>query len=123
VLRDLLTAALGSSLGAKNVLTGSLSQKLEQELERLSAGGYLSREDLDRVRAEASQHVEAAAGTVGVGLDGLASSLRQVLDLPSRSEILALTEELRLAREAREASGGGAAPGASAEGTSSEPSS
>ena len=78
---------------------------LRDEVDRLRRGGYLPEDDLEALAGDAAQQlgerIEEARATVGPLLTGAAASLREALDLPSRAEVLALTEELRRAREAR----------------------
>lgn len=83
----------------------SLARKaLRDEVDRLREGGYLPQEELDALASEAAEQLgrrlEDARATVGPLLVGAAASLREALDIPSRAEVLALTEELRRARGA-----------------------
>ena len=68
-----------------------------QELERLKAKGYIS-EDPEALAAEVLKQLEGRAeqarSTVSPLLQGLGSTLREAMDSPSRSEILALKEAL-----------------------------
>ncbi|MCA8925890.1 MAG: hypothetical protein KDD82_29050 [Planctomycetes bacterium] len=100
MLDQILIGALGRSETLRSLVEG--------ELQRLSEEGFLSAADVAELRdAHAQRLRELAAGAGGQAsqaLRGLGSSLRAALDLPSRAEVLALTEELRLAR-ARAAEG------------------
>lgn len=95
----------------------SLERVVRQELERLEQGGFLPREELERLSAECTAalagQVERARGLVGpaVGpvLGELAARVREALDVPSRAEVVALTEALR--RAERPAPTAGDAPG------------
>ncbi len=82
---------------------------LREEIERLRAGGYLSETELEELARDAasrlSERLTEARTAVAPLVVGLGDSVRAALDVPSRSEILALTEELRRARGER-----GAAP-------------
>ncbi|MBX3472501.1 MAG: hypothetical protein KF878_37085, partial [Planctomycetes bacterium] len=74
----------------------SLERVVRQELERLEQGGFLPREELERLSAECTAalagQVERARGLVGpaVGpvLGELAARVREALDVPSRAEVV-----------------------------------
>ena len=72
---------------------------LKEELDRLQAGGYLSAEDVDRLYRECSasltEGAERTRRAILPLLEAAGSTVRGALDLPSRSEIVALTEALR----------------------------
>ncbi|MCO5164935.1 MAG: hypothetical protein M9894_01010 [Planctomycetes bacterium] len=97
----------------------SLERVVRQELERLEKGGFLPREELERLSAECTAalagQVERARGLVepalGPVLGDLAARVREALDVPSRAEVVALTEALRRAERpgAPDADGGRAA--------------
>ncbi|MEZ6187380.1 MAG: hypothetical protein R3F62_20510 [Planctomycetota bacterium] len=102
MLDPFLTRALAKSSALRAVVEG--------ELARLAGEGFLSAEDAEALRSEHAERLreltEGAGEQASALLSGLASGLRQALDLPSRAEVVALTEELRQARQrAEEASG------------------
>lgn len=90
MLEKLVFAALGK---------GTLEQVVRQELERLEQGGFVGREELERLSRECVEalqgRVERARGVVGPVLGDLGARVREALDLPSRAEVLALTEALK----------------------------
>jgi hypothetical protein len=96
VLDKLVEAALRPS---------AITQVVTDELRRLEKGGFLSAADVEKLAAEAKavlgEKVEHTRATVLPLLGGVASSLREALDLPSRAEVLALTEALRRAEASR----------------------
>ena len=99
----------------ERILIGALARSetlrslVEGELERLSEQGFLSPEDAAELKGEHTKRLQelasGASGHATQALQGLGAGLRAALDIPSRAEVQALTEELRLARErAQEAS-------------------
>ncbi len=94
MLEKLIAAALTRPALAHRVL--------RDELDRLREGGYLSEQELDGLRRETleklSERLEQARVAVSPLVSGLGESLREALDIPSRSEVRALTEELRRRR-------------------------
>lgn len=93
VLDKLVQAALRPSM---------ISRVVTDELERLEKGGFLTAADVEKLSAEArkvlEERVEHTKTSVAPVLAHLASGLREALDLPSRAEVLALTEALNAAR-------------------------
>lgn len=93
----------------ERILIGALARSetlrslVEGELERLSEQGFLSLEDAAELKGEHAKRLQelasGASGHASLALQGLGAGLRAALDIPSRAEIQALTEELRLARE------------------------
>ncbi len=86
-----------------------LTRAVEDELARLETGGYLKREELEKLTAECvgalQQQLERAKSTTLPLVAGLGATLREALDIPSRAEIVALTEALRRAEAARNGPG------------------
>lgn len=84
----------------------SLSSVARDEFERLKAGGYLDQAELERLakdlQSKLGGQAEAAKGTLQPLVQGIGQSLREALDIPSRREILELTQALRAAKEAAE---------------------
>lgn len=110
MLEKLVFAALGKS---------TVEQVVRQELERLEQGGFVDKAQLEQLSEECLKalegRVERARGVVGPVLGDLAARMREALDIPSRAEVLALTEALRRAeRPAADppAPGAGVAAGA-----------
>lgn len=93
MLEKLVLAALGKD---------AIERLVRQELERLEQGGFLKRAELERLSAEclgalASRAAEAKgtiAPIVSPLVGAVASQVREAMDLPSRAEVLALTEAL-----------------------------
>lgn len=92
MLEKLVFAALGKD---------TLEQVVRRELERLEQGGFVDKEQLERLSEECLKalegRVERARTAVGPLLGDLAARVREALDLPSRAEVLALTEALKRA--------------------------
>lgn len=94
MIEDLLFSALGQNERMKEFVTGEIS--------RLKAKGYVgedSKELLAEVLGRLEDQASKARSSVGPLLQGLGSTLREALDVPSRAEILALTEALNRAEE------------------------
>jgi hypothetical protein len=94
MIEDLLFSALGQNERMKEFVTNEIS--------RLMAKGYVgddSQELVADVLKRLEDQAEKARTNVGPLLKGLGSTLRDALDVPSRSEILALTEALKRAEE------------------------
>lgn len=76
---------------------GQLKSLVQGEIERLKEKGYLT-EDPEALAAEflerIEEHASKARETTVPLLKGLGDTLRQALDIPSRTEILALTQAL-----------------------------
>lgn len=72
---------------------------IEGELQRLADGGYLRPEELQELTQECIQalgeRVDQARATVVPLMQGVTATVREALDIPSRAEVLALTEALR----------------------------
>ena len=93
----------------ERILIGALARSetlrslVEGELQRLSEEGFLSAADVEELKVEHGKRLQELASSAGghatQAISGLGAGLRAALDLPSRAEIQALTEELRLARE------------------------
>lgn len=87
---------------------------VRQELERLQQGGFLEKEELERLSAECLSALEGrldkASKVIGPALGGLAAQVREALDIPSRAEVIALTEALARAERARTEGKAGPAP-------------
>ncbi len=89
MLEDVLVSVLGRQEQLKTLVRG--------ELERLVGKGYLegNPEDLaTEVLGKLEERAETARERTLPLLKGLGDSLRRALDIPSRAEILALTEAL-----------------------------
>lgn len=101
MLDKLVQAALRPSM---------ISRVVTDELERLEKGGFLAAGDVEKLSAEArkvlEERVEHTRTSVAPLLANLASGLREALDLPSRAEVLALTEALRRAQADADAARG-----------------
>lgn len=93
----MLEKVILEALGGKQAIEG----RVRAELERLMAGGYLKPEDVERIAAESVAALASRAAEAGVKLQplaaGAAKAVRDLLDVPSRSEL----EELRAALRAR----------------------
>lgn len=94
---------------------GAVRSFVHDELERLTKGGYLpAATDVERLTEEAlsglAERSQGARETLSPLLRGAAGALREALDIPSRTEVLALTEALRRAQAQQEAGAGGDAP-------------
>lgn len=98
MLDKLVFSALGKS---------GVERFVREELERLQQGGFLRKEDLDRLSTECLGALEGrfdrVQKTVGPVLGGLAAQVREALDIPSRAEVIALTEALARAERDRTA--------------------
>lgn len=83
---------------------------VRDELKRLEEGGYVDAADIERAASDGLSalegRVEQARSALGPAVTGLGRSMREALDIPSRTEVLALTEELRRARAAERAAAG-----------------
>lgn len=103
MLEKLVLAALGND---------TVERLVRQELERLEKGGFLQRAELERLSAEClgalASRAEQARSTIAPVVGNLAVHMRQALDLPSRAEVLALTEALARAERPAPAAGDGA---------------
>lgn len=98
MLEKLVFAALGRS---------TVEQAIRQELERLEQGGFVDKEQLERLSEECLKalegRVDRARGVVGPVLGDLATRVREALDIPSRAEVLALTRALERAERGADA--------------------
>lgn len=98
MLDKLVFSALGKS---------GVERFVREELERLQQGGFLGKEDLERLSAECLGALEGRFSRVqqsfGPVLGGLAAQVREALDIPSRAEVIALTEALARAERDRTA--------------------
>ncbi len=98
MLEKLVFAALGRS---------TVEQVVREELERLEQGGFVDRQQLEQLSGECLKalegRVDRARGAVGPVLGDLAARVREALDIPSRAEVVALTEALRRAERADDA--------------------
>jgi hypothetical protein len=92
----------------------TVERLVRQELERLEAGGFVQRDELERLTAECLDalggKVERARQLVTPVLGGLAAQVREALDLPSRAEVRALTDALARAEKAAGAAAGTPSP-------------
>ena len=94
----------------------SFSRVAREEFDRLQAGGYLNHSELEKLakdlQTKLGDQAESARGAlqplVQPLVAGIGQSLREALDIPSRSEILELTRALRAARGGASAAQGGA---------------
>lgn len=91
----MLEKVILEALGGKRAIEG----RVRSELERLLAGGYLKPEEVERIAAESIAALAGRASEAGVKLKplaaGAAQALRELLDVPSRSELEELRAELR----------------------------
>ena len=96
MLDKLLAAGLGRPDFIKNLLA--------DELSRLQQGGYGDASELKQLVEERLATLEGQAeqvrGLMLPLLSGVGRSVRESLDLPSRAEILALTQALQEAQQA-----------------------
>lgn len=96
MLDKLLAAGLGQPDFIKNLLA--------DELSRLEKGGYGDTSDLakmveERLAALGGQ-ADQVRGVMAPLLSGVGRSVLEAMDLPSRTEILALTQALQEAKQA-----------------------
>ncbi|RMG09176.1 MAG: hypothetical protein D6731_20270 [Planctomycetota bacterium] len=88
----------------------TIESALRAELERLQREGYLDEVPegvWDELRGRLEGRAERARQRVKPLVEALGASLRAALDLPSRSDIVALTEALERAEATRAAAGAG----------------
>lgn len=84
--------------------TGSIRSVVQKELQRLRERGYITEDPAEltgELMAKLEGQAEQARETVVPLLSGLVGSVREALDLPSRTEVLALTKALERAEAAR----------------------
>ncbi len=94
MLDKLVLAALGRTTALRSIV--------KEELARLQEGGYLSGEEFEQLSTQCLSTLETQIGkaqkVASPLVSGLGKSVRHAFDLPSASEIRALTEALQRSR-------------------------